>query len=199
MTFLLPVSWLDRYCPCMSGSFPRTGRRFTVGLVSFAVVVACSGDDTTGDPASPTPTATVTQDAAAQVEDQIRTTFEQFIAAVVEAQSGTADDLEALFEGLATDETTELNVGIASRYADQGIVRVGEPVISDVNVQVVDRSGVVSACMDESAWAPRLASGATIPPAEELAAPHPVVYEVVESEGGWLIGDPIEPGGTITC
>lgn len=100
---------------------------------------------------------------------------------------------------MATDETTELNVGIASRYADQGIVRVGEPVISDVNVQVVDRSGVVSACMDESAWAPQLTSGETIPPAEEQLTPHPVVYEVVESEGGWLIGDPIEPGGTITC
>ncbi|WP_116947886.1 hypothetical protein [Jiangella endophytica] len=183
----------------MNGSFPRTGWRFTVGLVSIAVVAACSGDDDTGDPASPTPTATVTQDAAAQAEEQIRTVFDDFIVAVVEAQSGRADDLAGLFEGLATDETTELNVGIASRYADQGIVRVGEPVISDVNVQVVDRSGVVSACMDESGWAPQLTTGETIPPAEELSTPHPVVYEVVESGGSWLIGDPIEPGGTITC
>ncbi|WP_203453479.1 hypothetical protein [Jiangella aurantiaca] len=125
--------------------------------------------------------------------------FEQFIDAVVEAQSGRSDDPATLFEGLATDETIEFNAGIASRYADQGIVRVGEPVISDVNVQVVDRSGVVSACMDESEWAPQLASGEAIPPAEEQLTPHPVVYEVVESDGAWLIGDPIEPGGTITC
>ncbi|WP_157574547.1 hypothetical protein [Jiangella muralis] len=199
MPFLLPLSCLDRYCPCMSGSFPRTGWRFTVGLVSFAVVVACSGDDGTGDPASPTPTATVTQDAAAQAEEQIRTVFERFIGAVVEAQSGAADDPAALFEGLATDETVEFNAGIASRYADQGIVRVGEPVISDVNVQVVDRSGVVSACMDESAWTPQLTSGEAIPPAEEQLTPHPVVYEVVEAGGSWLIGEAIEPGGTITC
>lgn len=183
----------------MSGSFPRTGRRFTVGLVVIAVVAACSGGDDVGDAASAEPTATASQDVAAQEEAQIRTLFDDFIAAVVEAQSGRADDLAALFEGLATDETTELNVGIAARYADQGIVRVGEPVISDVNVQVVDRSGVVSACMDESAWEPQLTTGEAIPPAEELSTPHPVVYEVVESGGSWLIGDPIEPGGTITC
>lgn len=183
----------------MSGSFPRTGRRFSVGLVCIAVVAACSGDDDAGDPASPEPTVAVTEDASAQAEEQIRTVFDQFIAAVVEAQSGEADDLEGLFAGLATEETTELNVGIASRYADQGIVRVGEPVISDVNVQVVDRSGVVSACMDESEWAPQLTTGEEIPPAEEQSTPHPVVYEVVESDGAWLIGEPIEPGGTITC
>lgn len=183
----------------MSGSFPRASRRFTVGLVCIAVVAACSGDDDAGDSASSEPMATVTETAATQAEDEIAAVFEQFIAAVVEAQSGEADDPAALFEGLATDETIEFNAGIASRYADQGIVRVGEPVISDVNVQVVDQSGVVSACMDESGWTPQLTSGETIPPAEEQLTPHPVVYEVVESEGSWLIGDPIEPGGTITC
>lgn len=183
----------------MNGSFPRTSRRFTVGFVCIAAVTACSGDGDVGDPADREPTATVTQDASSQAEEEIRTVFDRFIDAVVEAQSGRSDDPAALFDGLATDETIEFNAGIASRYADQGIVRVGAPVISDVNVQVVDRSGVVSACMDESAWSPQLATGEAIPPAEEQLTPHPVVYEVVDSDGSWLIGEAIEPGGTITC
>ncbi|TDC48304.1 hypothetical protein E1212_21570 [Jiangella ureilytica] len=183
----------------MSGSFPRAGRRFTVGLACILAVTACSGDGDAGEPAAPEPTATVTENPASQAEEAIRTVFEQFMDAVVEAQSGRSDDPAALFEGLATEATIEFNAGIATRYADQGIVRVGEPVITDVNVQVVSSSGVVSACMDESAWSPELVTGEAIPPAEEQLTPHPIVYEVVNADGSWLIGDAIEPGGTITC
>lgn len=198
MPFVLPVSCLGRYCLCMSGSFPRTGRRFTVGLVCLIVVAACSGDGDSGDPESLEPTAAVAEDASSQAEEQIRTVFGQFMAAVVEAQNGATDDPAALFDGLAIPETIEYNVGAVRRYERQGLVRVGEPVISDVNVQVVSDSGVVSACMDESDW-PAEVNGETVPLPEEQLEPHPIVYEVVNSDGTWLIGDPIEPGGTITC
>lgn len=198
MAFVLPLSWLDRYCPCMSGSFPRAGRRFTVGLACIAAVTACSGDGDAVEPAAPEPTATVTENTASQAEEEIRTVFERFMDAVVEAQSGRSDDPAALFEGLAIDATIEYNAGVVRRYERQGLVRVGEPVISDVNVQVVSDSGVVSACMDESNW-PAQVDGETVPLPEEQLEPHPVVYEVVESDGSWLIGDAIEPGGTITC
>jgi hypothetical protein len=199
MAFVLPVSWLDRYCPSMSGSFPRAGRRFSVGLACILAVTACSGDGDAGDPVAPEPTNTAPETTASQAEEEIRTVFEQFMGAVVEAQSGRSDDPAALFEGIATEATIEFNAGIATRYADQGIVRVGEPVITDVNVQVVSSSGVVSACMDESEWSPELVTGEAIAPAAEQLTPHPIVYEVVNTDGSWLIGDAIEPGGTITC
>ncbi|PZF82756.1 hypothetical protein C1I92_15360 [Jiangella anatolica] len=170
-----------------------------IGLACITIVAACSGDDDATDPAAPEPTASVSETTASQDEEEIRTVFERYVDAVVEAQSGASDDPAALFEGLATESTIEVNAGIASRYAAQGIVRVGAPVITDVNVQVVDRSGVVSACMDESEWLPQLTSGEEIPPAPEQLEPHPVVYEMVQSDGSWLVGDPIEPGGTITC
>lgn len=198
MAFVLPLSRLDRYCPCMSGSFPRTGRRFTVGLACIAAVTACSGDGDAGDPAAPEPSSTVTENTASQAEEEIRTVFEQFMAAVVEAQSGSSDDPAALFDGLAIDTTIEYNVDVVRRYERQGLVRVGEPVISDVNVQIVSDSGVVSACMDESEW-PAEVGGEPVPLPEEQLEPHPVVYEVVNSDDAWLIGDAIEPGGTITC
>jgi hypothetical protein len=198
MAFVLPLSWLDRYCPSMSGLFPRAGRRLMVGLACTLAVTACSGEGDAGDPAAPEPTATVTETTASQAEEEIRTVFERYLDAVVEAQSGRSDDPAALFEGLATEATIEYNVGAAQRYARQGLVRVGEPVISDVNVQVVSSSGVVSACMDESDWLAQV-DGETLPPQDAQLEPHPVVYEVVNSDGSWLIGDPIEPGGTITC
>ncbi|MBB5787207.1 hypothetical protein [Jiangella mangrovi] len=136
--------------------------------------------------------------SSSQAEDEVRSLFDQFMAAVVEAQSGNSDDPAALFEGLATDETIEFNVDVVRRYERQGLVRVGEPVISDVNVQIVSSSGVVSACMDESDW-PAEVAGELVPLPEEQLEPHPVVYEVVNSDDSWLIGDAIEPGGTITC
>lgn len=182
----------------MSGSFPRAGRCFTVGFVCIAVVAACSGDGDIGDPASAEPTATATQDAASQVEEEIAAIFGRFWDAVIQAQSGQSEDPAALFEGITTEATLQYNVGVAQRYEEQGIIRVGEPVISEVTVQVVSDSGVVSACVDESNWLAQV-DGETLPPQEEQLKPHPVVYEVVNSDGGWLIGDPIEPGGTITC
>ncbi len=182
----------------MNGSRPRAGRRFLVGLACASLsAAACSGGDE-NDPAS-TPTPTASADPAASAEAQIEELFRDYWDAVIQAQSGQSDDPAALFEGIATEETTELNVGTARRYAQEGITRVGEPVISDVTVQVVSTSGVVSACIDESEWLAQLTDGTTLPPPEEQLTPHPVVFEVIDSDGSWLIGEPIEPGGTITC
>ena len=182
----------------MSGSFPRASRRFTVGLACLMAVTACSGDGDSGDPSSPEPTATVADNAPSQAEEQVRTVFDEFWNAVVEVQSSPSDDPAALFSGLAIDETIEFYAGLARRYERQGLIRVGEPVISDVTVQVVSDSGVVSACVDESNW-PAEVNGELVSLPEEQLEPHPIVYEVVNSNGSWLIGEAIEPGGTITC
>ncbi|TDE12603.1 hypothetical protein [Jiangella asiatica] len=184
----------------MNGSRPRAGRRFMVGLACVALsAAACSGGDENHSASDPTPTASTSGDAATKVEAEIESVFQDYWNAVIQAQSGQSDDPASLFDGIATDATTEDNVGIAQRYAQEGITRVGEPVISDVTVNVVSDSGVVSACVDESDWVAQLPDGSTLPPPEEQLAPHPVVFEVVGSDGSWLIGDPIEPGGTITC
>lgn len=184
----------------MNGSHPRAGRRTVVGLaVVLGVVAGCSGDGDVDGPA-PSPTTSNGQvDAQAAVVAEIEALFTDYWKAVVTAQSGQSDEPEELFEGLATDETTEMNVQIARRYAQQGLTRTGEPVFSDVNVDVVRDTGVVSACMDESEWQAELSDGQTLPPQELQLKPHPVMFEVVNSEGGWLIGESIEPEGIITC
>lgn len=184
----------------MNGSRPRAGRRFLVGLACASLsAAACSGGDENDPASTPTPTATADADPAASAEAQIEELFRDYWDAVIQAQSGQSDDPAALFEGIATEETVEYNVGIVRQYGQEGLIRVGEPVLGDVSVQVVSDSGVVSACLDESEWLAQLADGTTLPPPEEQLEPHPVVFEVVRSDGSWLIDEPIEPGGTVTC
>ena len=200
MDDVLLCSGPDRYGPCMNGSFPRAGRRFSVGLaiLGFLVVGCTADDDADAGNSEPAATDSVTAASADDPAVEIETVFAAYWDAVVQAQSGQAADPAALFSDIAVDETIEENVGVATRYEQQGLVRVGEPVISDVSIDVDGRSATVTACVDESDWLAEV-GGQILPPRDGQLEPYPVQFEVVRTGGAWLVGESVEPGGEITC
>lgn len=193
----------------MNGSHPRASRRFTVGLAVLCfVAAACSADDdddgarqgpvTAAEDAVASASATTATPTEHDPAADIEAAFVAYWDAVVRAQRGESDTPTELFEGVATDDAIQQNADVAARYKRQGLVRVGEPVLSDIEVRVDGRSATVSACLDESEWLAEV-GGQALPPQEGQLEPHPVAYEVIKTAGSWLIGSPVEAEGTITC
>lgn len=196
----MPLSGPDRYGPCMNGSFPRAGRRFSVGLAVLGfLAVGCNADgDADAGGSDPSATIPVAAASADDPETEITAVFEAYWHAVVQAQSGQVADAAALFSDIAVDETIDENVGVATRYEQQGLVRVGAPVISAVKVDVDGRSATVTACVDESEWLAEV-GGQTLPPRDDQLKPYPVQFEMIKSGGSWLVGESVEPGEAVTC
>lgn len=185
----------------MNGSHPRASRCSVVGIAVLGLVgsgcsAANGADQQRTEPAS-VRTSTHAPSADTPVA-RIEATFSAYWDAVVRAQSGDSADPAELFEGVATDVVIQQNVAVAERYARQGLVRVGGPVVSDVEVTVGDDAASVTACVDESEWH-AVVDGQTLPPPEQQQQPHPVKFDVVSAGGTWLIGSPVDAGGTITC
>lgn len=184
----------------MNGSYPRAGRRLFVGFAVLGLGAAACSADTNDDADSPASSATEpSMPAPDGPAGEVEAVFNKYWDAVVRAQNGQSDDPGELFEGIAVDEAIDQNVGVADRYARNGIVRVGRPIVSDVDVTIDGESGHVSACIDESEWLATVEGGATLPPQDDQLSAHPVTFEVVRSGDSWLIGNPIEAEGTITC
>ncbi|PSL01388.1 hypothetical protein CLV30_114118 [Haloactinopolyspora alba] len=185
----------------MNGSHPRASRCSLVGIAVLGFVgsgcSAANGADQqrTEPDGVRTSSATTTSDTPVT---RIEAAFSAYWDAVARAQRGDSGDPAELFEGVATDAQIQQNVAVAERYARQGLVRVGDPVISDVEVTLDDGAATVAACVDESEWR-AVVQGRTLPPPDHQQQPHPVKFDVVKQGGTWLIGSPVDAGGTITC
>lgn len=81
----------------------------------------------------------------------------------------------------------------ARQYEEWGVVREGEPVITEVEVDVAPSadSATVHACVDHRSW--------VIPDAE--GGPQVVATSVVveESADGWLVTEYVEAPEELTC
>lgn len=141
--------------------------------------------------ASQTPAATATPDAAAVDEAQVRDVYARFWVALVAAERGDPDP--TLFAGVATGEIVEAEMLSARNYQEWGIVREGEPVISDVTVRIDGDTALVAACVDQSQW--------VVPDAGEDEAPDVVSpeVEVTRVDGQWLVTRYVEPSIGLTC
>ena len=166
-----------------------------VGGVLTAGLVGCtsSAKEPPGLTASPTvsvtPTPEPTDDTAA-VEAAILDVYRRFWAANVVAERGNPDP--TLYEGIAVGMAVELELAVARQYQEQGIVKEGEPSLSEVTVFVDGDTARVGACVDHSGWVP-----AGAPPPSPAVVPTEVVFEQVD--GAWLVQDFVEPTVELPC
>lgn len=169
-------------------------------MLSFTALalVACAaeGEEPAGLDATPTAEATddaPTEDPEAAVLAAYTEYWDAYVAAVSEPDADPAP-----FEGIALPETIEQEIHFVEGYVDNGISRTGEPVVSDVQVQLDGDTALVLTCVDESEWIVQQ-GGEPVPHPPELQAPHPLVFEVRDVDGTWLVGPTVDPEGLIEC
>ncbi len=163
-------------------------REEPAGLGSDAGSTTSAADDTTTSPAA---------DGPSDAETEVRAVYEEYWEAYVASRNGPDADAEA-FDGIARPEAIEAVISTAQTYLTNGIRHTGEPVVSDVSVEVDGASALVLTCVDESQWTGER-NGEPLPVPPELEKPHPLVFEVDNVDGTWLIAGTTDAEGLITC
>lgn len=109
----------------------------------------------------------------------------------------TADTSPEQFANLATGTPVEAMLSRLQHYADIGLVRVGEPEITDVEVEVNGSSATVIACLNEDDWSATL-NGVPEPPPK--LGPKPWGAKASKSDDTRLIVETTNaPEGSLAC
>ncbi len=165
-------------------------RQEPVGLDSESGPTTSAADDATTGPATGPAADT-------DAESEVRAVYEEYWTAYVASRNGPDADAEA-FDGIARPEAIEAVISTAQTYLTNGIRQTGEPVVSTVSVEVDGDSALVLTCVDESEWIGER-NGEPLPVPPELEKPHPLVFEVDNVDGTWLIAGTADAEGRITC
>ncbi|WP_165988049.1 hypothetical protein [Streptomyces sp. YIM 98790] len=123
--------------------------------------------------------------------------YQDYWAALIALENG--EDLDpALFEGIATPGVTEEQISRVQPMKDDGIRRVGEPVIDEITVELApDGSARIQSCAGPEGWT-AVRNGEEVPIQSAGRSPRVVLAE--RASGTWLISEerPSEEA-TITC
>lgn len=159
----------------------RSARALAGAALLTLLLAGCSAGDDPGQPtAEPTttstsvPTSTPTPDEQAAVLD----VYYRYWDATVAAQRGNPDP--ELFADNATGSLVEEELAQARYYQEYGIVREGEPTFSQVGVTVSGDAATVVACVDQSAWDVREATG-------EALGVYAMATELSRLAEGWRV------------
>lgn len=192
------VTWIRLGRP-MSLILPRT----LAALAAVAALAACSsaGEEPTGldDTASAAPTQEPTAEptAGGDAEAAVLDVYQRYWDARIASVNGPDSSPDA-FIGVAMDSTIALHTQTARGYEAEGIVYTGEPQVSDTTVSLDDDRGTVTSCIDDSAWV-ATQNGEPLPVNPDKPTVYPVSFQVYLQDDSWLIGDPIEAEGDISC
>lgn len=133
------------------------GKRPLVAAVAACALTfslsACSGSDDP-EPTEETTTASAkpTADPAKADQADVVNLANRYWAAVVESQN-TGNDSRELFADVATGGVIELQLGKVAQYKKLGLLRVGEPKITEVEAEVNGDTAQISLCLNEDDWA----------------------------------------------
>jgi hypothetical protein len=193
------VTWTRR-TPPMSPILPRA----LAALAAVAVLAACSSageepaglDDTptaapTDDPATAAPTA------GADAEAAILDVYQRYWDARIASVNGPDSSPDA-FAGVAMESTIALHLQTARTYEAEGIRFTGEPRVYDTAVSIDGDRGTVTSCVDDTEWV-ATQNGEPLPANPDKPTVYPVGFQVLLLDDSWLIGDPIEAEGDISC
>lgn len=183
----------------MSPILPRA----LAALAAVAALSACSsaGEEPAG--LDDTPTAAPTQEptaaptAGADAEAAVLDVYQRYWDARIASVNGPDSSPDA-FVGVAMESTIALHTQTARSYEAEGIVYTGEPRVYDTTVSLDADRGTVTSCVDDSGWV-ATQNGEPLPANPDKPTVYPVSFDVYLLDGSWLIGDPIEAEGDISC
>lgn len=176
---------------------PMVTVRVSVAAVVAAAALGLAGcsspaEEPPGLTASPTSTssATSTADADAETEADVLDAYHRYWAATVAAQRGNPDP--TLFADNTRGALVEEELATARQYAELGISREGEPVVSDVAVELAGDTADVWACVDNSAWVVPAAEG-------DPAGVLPTGLHLEWLDDAWYVTEYVTPPAGFTC
>ncbi|WP_332667410.1 hypothetical protein [Aeromicrobium sp.] len=157
---------------------------------------ACSSDDQPAD--DPTATAsTSTPDPKAADEAAVKDLVDRFWDTVVASENeGNTDPKQ--FAGVANGVFVESQLATLKRYKKIGLLRVGKPVISDVEVTIAGDSADIKLCKNEDGWTAEQ-DGEPVPNDKKFGSA-PWGAAATKVDGTWLVTDVrLPPKGSKTC
>lgn len=144
-------------------------------------LTACGGE-------SDDPAPTVKTSAAPSAEDEATAAYARYWDVYVQV-SNSGDIDPAAFAGVADGKFLETDLKLLGDQAEAGVVRVGEPKITDYTTKVDGEKATSTVCLDESQWAAEV-DGETIPGSKGGdPTPTPVVAELAKRDGAWIVTD----------
>lgn len=174
------------------------GKRGLVLGATAALILslsACSSDDSPTDTAKATSRATTDPKAAdeAAVKDLVDRYWEILVASENE---GNTDPKQ--FAGVAVGKSVEVQLAKLKRYKKMGLLRVGQPAITDVEVTVTGDTADIAVCKNEDDWTAEL-DGEPVPDDKKFGN-DPWGAEATKVDGAWLVTDVRIPRkGSKTC
>jgi hypothetical protein len=175
------------------------GKRGLVLGATAALILslsACSSDDSpSGEPTESTSTATTDPKAAdeAAVTDLVDRFWDTLVASENE---GNTDPQQ--FAGVANGVFVEKQLATLKRYKKIGLVRVGKPVISDVEVTINGDTADIKLCKNEDGWTAEQ-DGEPVPNDKKFGN-DPWGAEATKIDGTWIVTDVrLPPKGSKTC
>jgi len=175
------------------------GKRGLVLAAATALILslsACSSDDQPTD--QPTKaTSTATTDPKAADEAAVKDLVDRFWATVVASENeGNTDPKQ--FADVANGTFVERQLSTLKRYKKIGLLRVGQPVIADVEVTVTGDSADIAVCKNEDGWTAEQ-DGEPVPNDKKFGN-NPWGAEATKVDGTWLITDVrLPPKGSKKC
>ncbi|SEF12169.1 hypothetical protein SAMN04488561_4189 [Jiangella alba] len=182
---------------------PSILARTLAAAAAVAVLAACSsgGDEPAGLDDTPTaaPTNEPSGDPAAgqDAEAAALDAYERYWDARIQSVNGPDDSPDA-FAGVATESTIALHQQTARTYEQEGITFTGEPRVYDTTVSIDGEAGTVTSCVDDGAWVGSQ-NGEPLPVNPDKPTVYPVQFQLLFLDDSWLIGDPIEVEGDVSC
>lgn len=200
----LHCRWSMRARRVPSVMISSANRRFVVGLalVGTLAMSGCgNGDEPEVESTLPaseptTTTTTVAPDPDLAAAETITAVYHQWWEAVIQAENEGLIDAGP-FEGLATNVVIDRQLLSVRTNAKDGILRVGEPTVSEPVVTVNGDAARVEGCVDESTWGAEK-DGEPLP--SDTRGPTPRVFDFVRQDDTWIVSERLpQEEATITC
>ena len=177
-------------------------RRLVVGLalVGTLAISGCGNDEpeveSRSPAAEPSTTTTTATDPDVAAAEAITAIYHQWWDAVIQAENEGLIDAGP-FEGLATNVVIDRQLLSVRTNAKDGILRVGEPTVSEPVVTVDGDTARAEGCVDESTWGAEK-DGEPLP--SDTRGPTPRVFDFVRQDGTWIVSERMpQEEATITC
>ncbi|TDD64455.1 hypothetical protein E1262_28215 [Jiangella aurantiaca] len=177
--------------------------RTLAAAAAVAMLAACSSAGEEPARLDDTPTTAPTDEpsgepaAGADAEAAVLDVYQRYWDARIQSVNGPDTSPEP-FAGFATESTIALHLQTAQTYEQEGIVFTGEPRVYDTTVSIDGERGTVTSCVDDSEWV-GTQNGEPLPVNPDKPTVYPVEFQVLFLNGSWLIGDPIDVEGEVSC
>lgn len=161
---------------------PRMNRHLAAPFLAMIVLAGCSGSSESE------PAPTVTASAEPSAEERATAAYQRYWDVYIQL-SNSGDIDAAAFQGIADGPFVETDLKLLGNQADAGVVRVGEPQLTDFSTTIDGDAATSTVCLDESQWAAKV-DGEVIPDSTGgPPTPTPVVATLAQRGDDWIVTD----------